>query len=73
MGKSKIEERGRILIPKEIREKANLHGGEEVSVELEDDKIILKTLKSPEKIRELKGCVAESKIDPLDLKKMWEM
>ncbi len=73
MGKSKVEKRGRVLIPKEIRDKADLRGGEEVSVKMEDDKIILKPLKSPEKIKELKGCVKESKIDPLDLKKMWEM
>lgn len=73
MGKSKVEKRGRVLIPKEIRDRANLHGGEEVSVELEDGKIVLRPLKSPDKIRELKGCVEESKIDPLNLKKMWEM
>lgn len=73
MGKSKVEKRGRVLIPKKIRDKINLRGGEEVSVELKDGKIILKPLKSLEKIRELRGCVEESKIDPLEIKKMWEM
>lgn len=69
MRKSKIEEGGKVLIPKKIRERANLRGGEEVSVEIEGGKIVLKPLKSPEKIKLLKGCVEKSKIDPLDLKK----
>lgn len=73
MGKTKVESRGRILIPKKIREEANLRSGEEVSVEIKNDKIVLRPLKSLEKVSQLKGCVKESEIDPLDLKKMWEL
>ena len=74
MEKIKVEKQGRILLPKDIREKAGLRSGEEIGIELEQDKIILKLFKSPKDlISELKGCVKESKIKPLELKKIWGM
>lgn len=38
----KIDELGRIVIPKEIRKNANIHNGEELDIYVDDRKIILK-------------------------------
>lgn len=73
MEKTKVERRGRVLIPKKVREKADIRGGESMEVKIEDDEIVLRPVKSIDEIKELRGCVKESEIDPLELKKMWEM
>ncbi len=73
MGKTKVERRGRVLIPKDIREETGIHGGEEMIVKLEDGKIVLEPAKTFDDLKELRGCVKDSEIDPLELKKMWEM
>ena len=68
-----LEERGRILIPKDIRDTINLKPGERLLVEVEKERIIISSTISKERfISELSGCVKASKINPLDLKKMWE-
>ena len=74
MAKVILEKQGRILIPKKIREKMGLRGGEGINLQIEGDKSVLKPLKSVvDFISELKGCVKESKIDLLELKKIWMM
>jgi len=71
MVKTTIEERGRILIPKEIRDRLDLRGGEVVQVEADGDRIVITRQKNTEDFEELKGCVEESEIDPLDVKNIW--
>ncbi len=71
MVEATIEERGRVLIPKKIREQLNLRGGQEVRIETRGDEIIIKKKKSPEEFKQLKGCVNDSEIEPLDVKNMW--
>lgn len=73
MGITSIEERGRVLIPKEVREKLGLRGGEKIRVEEENGNVIIRPLKDSGELEQLKGCVKESEIEPLELKKMWEM
>ncbi len=74
MEKLNLEKQGRVIIPKKIRDKLNLREGKKLSIELEGNKIILKPLKDLSDFSsQLKGCVSESKIDPLELKKIWEM
>ncbi len=73
MGRAKIEDRGRVLIPKEIRDKAGFRQGEEVEIEVENGKVIIKPLTDLEKFsKELKGCVSKSRIHPLEVKKIWK-
>ncbi len=73
MGRAKIEERGRVLIPKKIRDMAGFRPGEEVEIEFENGKVIIKPLIDLEKFsNELKGCVSKSIIHPLDVKKIWK-
>jgi len=74
MEKVILEKQGRVLIPKSIREELGLRSGEEMSMEVDKSKIILKPFKSPKEFSsELNGCVKESKINPLELKKIWQM
>lgn len=38
---AKLGEKGQVVIPKRIRDQANLHPGDEVEFELKDDHVIL--------------------------------
>ena len=74
MEKVFLEQQGRVLIPKDVRKELGLHSGVEMALEVRKDKIILKPFKSAKELSsQVKGCVKESKIDPLELKKMWGM
>ena len=70
-----VDDKGRILIPKEARDKIGLKAGEKARLKIEKGKIILMPPISPEEfIKEMEGCINEgtSAIDPLELKKIWE-
>ncbi|NLF87260.1 AbrB/MazE/SpoVT family DNA-binding domain-containing protein [Candidatus Bathyarchaeota archaeon] len=70
-----IDEKGRVLIPKEAREKIGLQPGGKARLKIEKEKLIITPPVSPEEfIQELEGCIKEGTpaIDPMDLKKIWE-
>ncbi len=70
-----IDDKGRILIPKEAREKIGLQVGGKARLKIEKEKIVIMAPISPEDfIAELEGCIKEGTptINPLDVKKMWE-
>ena len=70
-----VDDKGRILIPKEARDKIGLQAGEKARLKIEKGKIILMPPISPEEfIKEMEGCIREGvpSIDPLELKKIWE-
>lgn len=73
MGESKVDERGRVTIPKEVREKAGLKPGDHVQVFAMDGGVnIQKTIDLEEFIKELGGCITvEGDLDPLKLKEIW--
>ncbi|MBI2498942.1 AbrB/MazE/SpoVT family DNA-binding domain-containing protein [Candidatus Woesearchaeota archaeon] len=72
MEKIMLEKQGRILIPKSIRNNLKLRTGEDMIIEVRNDEIILKPLKSISDFSlEFKGCIKESKTNPLELKKIW--
>lgn len=74
MGIIEIDDRGRITIPKEERERLGLTPGKKVLLREKDGALIIKRFLSPDKfILELKGCITikEHRIDPLKLKEMW--
>ena len=50
--KRKIDELGRIVVPKEIRKNLNIRNGEDVQIYVEDDKIILKKYQKMGSIKE---------------------
>ncbi len=73
VGIIKVEERGRIVIPKEIREKLHLRAGSILEVHEENGLIILRPKKSFDEFKkELKGCVKHGIIHPLEVKKIWQ-
>ncbi|MFA5365741.1 MAG: hypothetical protein WC325_11225 [Candidatus Bathyarchaeia archaeon] len=70
-----IDHKGRVLIPKEARDKAGLQAGGKARLKIEKQNIIIMPPVSPEEfIQEMEGCIKEGTptIDPLKLKKMWE-
>ncbi|WP_135362854.1 AbrB/MazE/SpoVT family DNA-binding domain-containing protein [Halosimplex halophilum] len=75
----RVDEKGRVTIPQSIREALQIDPGEEVAVELEGDRIVIRSRISRERLVErLEGCVngetrAEDadRIDPEDLKAEW--
>jgi len=79
MGSGKMEEvtiddRGRILIPKEIRDALGLHPGSSARLEMGKDRLIITPPVSQEKfIKEMEGFITEgdAKVDPLKLKEIW--
>lgn len=74
MEKVFLEKQGRVLIPKDVRQTMGLRSGEEMILEVQGDKIVLKPFKSVDDLSsQLKGCVRESKVDPLQVKKIWSM
>ena len=74
MGESIIEERGRILIPKDIREELNLRPGQRVIVEKGQNCITIRPAVNMKRFSsELRGCVKKSKTNPMDVKQIWKM
>ncbi len=74
MGIIEIDDRGRITIPKEERERLGLTPGRKILIREKDGALIIKRFVSPDNfISELKGCITikEHRIDPLKLKEMW--
>lgn len=74
MGKEvEVEERGRVLIPKELREELHLKPGQKLLIERRGKEIVIKpSVNARQFILELKGCVKQSSIKPIDIKKIWE-
>ena len=72
MGLTSLDDRGRVVIPKELREKLGLRPDQRFLVEVRGDEIVLKPALDVEKfIAELKGCVRGSRIRPHELKEIW--
>jgi len=69
-----VDCKGRVSIPKELRDKAGLKPGGKARLKMEEEKIIISAPVSPDEfIKEMEGCIKEGAptIDPLELKKMW--
>jgi len=72
MGQTLLDERGRVVIPKEIREKLDLKPNQSLIVEVRGKEVVLKPVLDVENfIVELKGCVRRSQIKPSGLKEIW--
>jgi AbrB family transcriptional regulator (stage V sporulation protein T) len=49
---AKVDRRGRVVLPKEIREKANIKEDEEVLISVEGDSIVIRKAEDPFKLLE---------------------
>jgi AbrB family looped-hinge helix DNA binding protein len=72
-----IDKKGRIVIPAHLRQGLGLREGAKVKLALEEGKILIMRPVTPEEfIHEMEGCIKEDfpipKINPLELKKIWE-
>lgn len=70
-----IDDKGRVQIPKTIRDKVGLHVGGKARLKIEKENLVIMPPISPEAfIKEMEGCIKEGvpDLDPLNLKKMWE-
>lgn len=73
MARTKMEERGRVLIPKEIRDQLGLHGGQELRVEVDGEGIRITKTGGEERLRQVKGCVSDPDADPMEAKRIWNL
>jgi AbrB family looped-hinge helix DNA binding protein len=72
MGEAVIDERGRIVIPREIREELNLRPEQRLRILVRGGELILKpSVDADEFISQLKGCVPGSKVKVEELKHIW--
>ncbi len=72
MGEAVIDERGRIVIPNEIRSELKLRPEQKLRISKKGKDLLLSPeISADEFISELKGCVHGSKIKPVDLKNIW--
>lgn len=77
---TKVDDRGRVLIPKELRDKLGLEPGDEVLVDADEEAVYLRpALPRAEAVDRLIGSITEEnarddgeRLDPLDVKKIWE-
>ena len=73
---SKIDEKGRVCIPNEIRKLLNLKAGEKLLFQVQDGKIILRKSTSTEefikKSDEFSKKLKEITKEPIEFKKMFE-
>ena len=74
---SVIDDKGRVAIPKRLREELDLREGSKVKMISEDGKIvIMKPLTPNDFIHEMEGFIKEGsavqKANPLKLKEIWE-
>jgi AbrB family looped-hinge helix DNA binding protein len=72
-----VDDKGRIAIPKRLREELDLREGSKVRLLSEDGKIIIMKPVTPDEfIREMEGFIKEGsavqKANPLKLKEIWE-
>jgi bifunctional DNA-binding transcriptional regulator/antitoxin component of YhaV-PrlF toxin-antitoxin module len=70
---AEIDERGRILIPSEIRDELKFRPDQRFKIEIHGGRgVVIQPMLDPEEfIAEMKGCVAGSTIKPDKLKEIW--
>jgi AbrB family looped-hinge helix DNA binding protein len=70
-----IDRKGRVQIPKAIRDEVGLQVGGKARLKIEKENIvIMPPISADEFIKEMEGCIQEGTptMDPMKLKKMWE-
>jgi len=70
-----VDRKGRVLIPKAVRDKVGLQVGGKARLKIEKENIVIMPPFSAEEfIKEMEGCIKQSttNIDSLKLKKIWE-
>jgi AbrB family looped-hinge helix DNA binding protein len=72
MDLTSLDRRGRVIIPKKVRDRLGLKPNQRLLLEVRNGEIMLKPALNTEKfIAELRGCIQGSKIKPEELKEIW--
>jgi len=72
MGLTTLDERGRVVIPKEMRERLGLKADQRLLVEVRAGEVVLRPALGVEAfIAELRGCVRGARTRPSELKEIW--
>lgn len=72
MGEAVIDDRGRIVIPSDIRVELNLRPARKLRIEARGRELVLRpSVDAEEFITQLKGCIARSKLKAEELKHIW--
>jgi len=66
-----VEDRGRVIIPKAVRDKLGIRGGEKMKVKEKDGEVVMRPVRSGDSLKELKGVVKKSDVDPMEVKEIW--
>lgn len=75
----RIDEKGRVTIPKTIRDRLNIESGEQVDIDIEDGTVVIRPQISREEfIETMEGCITAdtrrksvAKLTPEDVKSDW--
>ena len=72
-----MDAKGRIMLPKKLRDTLGLDVGSKVRLSLEGTRIIIAPPVSPEDfVSKMKGCIKKGsaipEVDPIELKRIWE-
>lgn len=70
---TELDERGRIVIPVELRAELKLRADQKLKIETHGDgKLVIEPLLDPKEfIGRMNGCVSGSKFKPEELKEIW--
>ncbi len=76
MGRSRIDERGRVTLPQELRDELALAPGDDVTVEKSADGVVVRRIRSKKELwRKLRGVINEKnavgEMDPMELKRLF--
>jgi AbrB family looped-hinge helix DNA binding protein len=73
--KTEIDEKGRIVIPNEVRDELKLRTEQKLTIEIRSSRelVLRKEPDSEEFTSEMKGCVSHSKIKPEELRQIWDV
>ena len=76
MGSSRIDDRGRVTLPQELRDELALAPGDVVTIEKAADGVVLRRVRSKKELwQKLQGVItaknALGKLDPMELKRLF--
>lgn len=79
MGKSTVDQRGRVTLPQRERKRVGLRPGDRVRVDATEEEVtIRKTVSRKEFAKIFAGCISEENavgepLDPLRIKELWRL
>jgi AbrB family looped-hinge helix DNA binding protein len=76
-GRTVVDEKGRIVVPKSVRSELRITEGSRVNVQVEKERLVVSRGVEPDEfIRDMEGFVQKDSrlplVDPLSLKRIWE-